>query len=229
MNLNIYSEILLNFAVTLFSTFVRDIVSSQKGIEELQMPTKAKLVLPLSIALTITFFTCNFLPAFADEPKHATAEGDNPALNEGALQNTKPAQDGSSSAASANWQKLSDMFEKLTKEFYEKAKLKKAKDTIHAEYKVRPWEINTASNVFEDGPNWGGILYDVKLQSGPYAGVHVVPKKFNEYSTFHVELFAPYSKKYDCHLLSRISYPFDVNQDFLKRFKKLVEDFEQYL
>lgn len=169
------------------------------------------------------------LPSFADEPKHSTAEGDNPALNEGALQNTKAAQDGSANSAAANWQKLSDMFEKLTKEFYGKAKLKKAKDSIHAEYKVRPWEINTASSKFEDGPNWGGILYDVKLQSGPYAGVHVVPKKFNEYSTFHVELFAPYSKRFDCHLLSRIAYPFDVDQEFLKRFKKLVEDFEQYL
>lgn len=168
----------------------------------------------------------------ADEPKHATAEGDNPNLNEGALQNTKPGQEGSTkaeAASAANWQKLSSMFENLTKEYFAAAKLKKGKDSIRAEYKVRPWEINTASKVYEDGPNWGGILYDVKLQSGPYAGVHVVPKKFNEYSVFSVELFAPYSKKFDCHLLSRISYPFDVNQDFLKRFKKLVEDFEQYL
>jgi hypothetical protein len=182
--------------------------------------------------LALALLLAPVLPSFADEPKHATAEGDNPALNEGALQNIKPGQEGSTGAVSmapANWQKLSDMFEKLTKEYYEKAKLKKAKDTIHAEYKVRPWEINTASNVFENGPDWGGILYDVKLQSGPYAGVHVVPKKFNEYSTFHVELFAPYSKKFDCHLLSRVSYPFDVKQEFLKRFKKLVEDFEQYL
>lgn len=181
-----------------------------------------------AVALAVSFSIMAMLPVFSDEPKHATAEGDNPALNEGALQNTKPAQDATTSSA-ANWQKLSDMFEKLTKEFYEKAKVKKAKDVIHAEYKVRPWEINTASNKFEDGPNWGGILYDVKLQGGPYAGVHVVPKKFNEYSTFHVELFAPYSKKFDCHLLSRIAYPFDVDQEFLKRFKKLVEDFEQYL
>lgn len=188
-----------------------------------------KKPLVLAIALVGAILLVPLNSAIADVPKHATAEGDNPALNEGALQNTKPAQDGSVSAASANWQRLSDMFEKLTKEFYEKAKLKKAKDSIHAEYKVRPWEINTASNKFEDGPNWGGILYVVKLQSGPYAGVHVVPKKFNEYSTFHVELFAPYSKKFDSHLLSRIAYPFDVDQEFLKRFKKLVEDFEQYL
>ncbi len=184
------------------------------------------------ISLAFTFYLVPALPSFADEPKHATAEGDNPALNEGALQNTKPGQEGATGATNAapvNWQKLSGMFETLTKEYFEKVKLKKAKDTIHAEYKVRPWEINTASNKFEDGPDWGGILYDVKLQSGPYAGVHVVPKKFNEYSTFHVELFAPYSKKFDCHLLSRIAYPFDVNQEFLKRFKKLVEDFEQYL
>ena len=47
----------------------------------------------------------------------------------------------------------------------------------------------------------------------------VVAKKFNEYSTFHVELFAPYSKKFDCHLLSRVLYPFDVTQELLKRLK----------
>lgn len=185
-----------------------------------------------ALALSIAFSSVAFSQppvAFAGDQKHATAEGDNPGLNECALQNAKPALDGSANSASSNWQKLSDMFEKLTKEFYGKAKLRKLKDAIHAEYKVRPWEINTASNKFEEGPNWGGILYDVKLQSGPYAGVHVVPKKFNEYSTFHVELFAPYSKKFDCHLLSRIAYPFDVDQEFLKRFKKLVEDFEQYL
>ena len=191
-----------------------------------------KSVFAIALATAAAFSVAPFAASLADEPKHATAEGDNPALNEGALQNAKPGQEGSGAAPStapANWQKLSDMFEKLTTEFYLKAKFKKAKDSIHAAYKVRPWEINTASNVFEDGPDWGGILYDVKLQSGPYAGVHVVPKKFNEYSTFHVELFAPYSKKFDCHLLSRIAYPFDVNQEFLKRFKKLVEDFEQYL
>lgn len=186
-------------------------------------------VVSFVLSTAAMFAAASIMPSFADEPKHATAEGDNPALNEGALQNTKPGQEGSASAASVNWQKLSDMFENLTKEYFEKVKLKKAKDTIHAEYKVRPWEINTSSHVFENGPDWGGILYDVKLQSGPYAGVHAVPKKFNEYSVFSVELFAPYSKKFDCHLLSRISYPFDVNQDFLKRFKKLVEDFEQYL
>ncbi len=204
-----------------------------KAKAKLEAKSKFKQFGFTAVALVLPFlFAAPAPPSFADEPKHATAEGDNPALNEGALQNVKPGQEGSTAAtraAPANWQKLSDMFEKLTKEYYEKAKLKKAKDTIHAEYKVRPWEIETASSKFEDGPNWGGILYDVKLQSGPYAGVHVVPKKFNEYSTFHVELFAPYSKKFDCHLLSRISYPFDVNQEFLKRFKKLVEDFEQYL
>lgn len=188
-----------------------------------------KTFLRALMVLSATFVLVLPLPSFAEDAKHATAEGDNPNLNEGALQHTRPGQDGSATSTQANWQKLSDMFENLTKEYYEKAKLKKAKNGIHAEYKVRPWEINTAGHVYENGPDWGGILYDVKLQSGPYAGVHVVPKKFNEYSVFSVELFAPYSKKFECHLLSRISYPFDVPQDFLKRFKKLVEDFEQYL
>jgi hypothetical protein len=168
--------------------------------------------------------------ALADEAKHNYAEGDNPNLDEAALQGTKKASNPAdqATAATPHWDKLSAMVRNLVLEFYPKAKIKESKNQLHAEYKSRMYDI-TSTNKTELGPDWGGLVFDMELKQGPYAGVDAVPKKFNEYSYYHVELFAPYSKQYDRHLLTKIYYPFDVPQDFLKRFKKLVEDFEQYM
>jgi hypothetical protein len=170
-------------------------------------------------------------PAFADEskPAHNLAEGDNPALDEKALQgdsNSKSEQ--TSQSATANWSSLDTLVEKLIREYYPKAKIKPGKEQMHVEFKAKPF-ILPSTNKEEQGPDWGGIVIDMELKKGSYAGVHQVPKKFNEYSYYSVELFAPYSKKFDSHLLTRICYPFDVSPEFLKRFKKVVEDFEQYL
>lgn len=169
------------------------------------------------------------------KPAHNLAEGDNPALNEKALQGeelskTAAGQDASSEAGSVtpHWSELSSTVEKLVREYFPKAKLKPGMEQMHVEYKAKPF-ILPSTNKEEQGPDWGGIVFDMELKKGPYAGVHQVPKKFNEYSFYSVELFAPYSKKFDSHLLTRICYPFDVPPEFLKRFKKVVEDFEQYL
>lgn len=175
--------------------------------------------------------------AVADEARpHNQAEGDNPQLDEAALQGikTKPAEaaaGGSTEQAQAktpDWNKLEPVVEKLVLEYYPKAKIKKGKDQLHVEFKARPYDI-PSTNKTELGPDWSGLVFDMDLKQGPYAGVHAVPKKFNEYSFYVVELYAPYSKQYDRHLLTRICYPFDVPQEFLKRFKKLVDDFDQFL
>jgi hypothetical protein len=186
-------------------------------------------------------------PAISAEtkPAHNLAEGDNPALDERALQAERTgtnsgtqksneqkketnSTDTKSGASQANWSGLDNLVEKLIREYYPKAKLKSGKENLYVEYKAKPF-ILPSTNKQEQGPDWGGVVIDMELQKGPYAGVHQVPKKFNEYSFYSVELYAPYSPKYDCHLLTRICYPFDVPQEFLKRFKKVVEDFEQYL
>lgn len=206
----------------------------------------------MSVAL-LAALTLSLNPVAAEEakPAHNLAEGDNPALDEKALQaensETNPSEQNSQSSAKpgsttsggatansnsagaiANWSSLDSIVEKLIREYYPKAKIKPGTDKIYVEYKAKPC-ILPSTNKQEQGPDWGGVVIDMQLQKGPYAGVHQVPKKFNEYSYYSVELYAPYSQKYDCHLLTRICYPFDVPQEFLKRFKKVVEDFEQYL
>lgn len=206
----------------------------------------------MSVAL-LAALTLSLNPVAAEEtkPAHNLAEGDNPALDEKALQaensETNPSEQNSqpsakpgsttsggstansnSAGAIANWSSLDSIVEKLIREYYPKAKIKPGTDKIYVEYKAKPY-ILPSTNKQEQGPDWGGVVIDMQLQKGPYAGVHQVPKKFNEYSYYSVELYAPYSQKYDCHLLTRLCYPFDVPQEFLKRFKKVVEDFEQYL
>lgn len=186
---------------------------------------------------------------------HNQAEGDNPALDELVIQGIKKpdeksaeknsasnkggerkedsAQDRNADqaggpAADPNWSKLEGAVEKLVIEFYPKAKIKKTKDHMHVEYKSRPYDV-PSTHKQDIGPEWSGIVFDMELKQGPYVGVDAVPKKFNEYSYYVVELYAPYSKKFDRHLLTRISYPFDVPPDFLKRFKNLVDEFDQCL
>ncbi|MBX3073786.1 hypothetical protein KF913_07660 [Candidatus Obscuribacterales bacterium] len=206
----------------------------------------ASALVVLSATLLISV---NPVAAEGAKPAHNLAEGDNPALDEKALQDENsgaatPASNGTTSSnttsngtatgvaasdrAVANWTSLDSIVEKLIREYYPKAKIKPGADKIYVEYKAKPY-ILPSTNKQEQGPDWGGVVIDMQLQKGPYAGVHQVPKKFNEYSFYSVELYAPYSQKYDCHLLTRICYPFDVPQEFLKRFKKVVEDFEQYL
>lgn len=210
----------------------------------------------LSVAMSVALLaalTLSLNPVAAEEtkPAHNLAEGDNPALDEKALQaensETNPSEQNSqpsakpgsttsggstansnSAGAIANWSSLDSIVEKLIREYYPKAKIKPGTDKIYVEYKAKPY-ILPSTNKQEQGPDWGGVVIDMQLQKGPYAGVHQVPKKFNEYSYYSVELYAPYSQKYDRHLLTRLCYPFDVPQEFLKRFKKVVEDFEQYL
>jgi len=169
-------------------------------------------------------------PGYSEDakPSHNLAEGDNPALDEKALQGDSKAKETSSQSTAPNWSSLSSTVEKLVREYYPKAKIQNGKEQMHVLYKNKPF-ILPSTNKEEQGPDWGGIVFDMELKEGPYAGVHQVPKKFNEYSFYSVELFAPYSQKYNRHLLTRICYPFDVAPEFLKRFKKVVEDFEQYL
>jgi len=110
---------------------------------------------------------------FADDSKrHNFAEGDNPNLDEAALQGTKNETKAGESdkSTTANWSQLSSMMEKLMIEYYPKAKIKKGKNQLHVEYKTRPFDI-PSTNTIEPGPDWGGILCDTELKEGPYAGV----------------------------------------------------------
>lgn len=210
-----------------------------------ERPTKTRMKSALMSYLVATALLASSAAAEETKPVHNQAEGDNPALNERALQaehageasttsnshmqaTTSASETDTKSGGTANWASLDTIVEKLIREYYPKAKIKLSKEKLYVEYKAKPY-ILPSTNKQEQGPDWGGIVIDMELQKGSYAGVHQVPKKFNEYSFYSVELYAPYSQKYDCHLLTRICYPFDVPQEFLKRFKKVVEEFEQYL
>lgn len=181
------------------------------------------------LSIATIFMIAATAQALAEDakPAHNLAEGDNPGLDEKALQGQNK-NNANSSDQAANWSVLSSTVEKLVKEYYPKAKIESKNQLLHVSFKGRPY-ILPSTNKEEIGPDWGGLVFDMELKDGPYAGVHQVPKKFNEYSFYNVELFAPYSKKYNRHLLTRICYPFDTAPEFLKRFKKVVEDFEQYL
>lgn len=217
------------------------------SLNKIRFKTVVSLVVAMMFAIVAQpIFSTSSAGAAETKPAHNLAEGDNPALDERALQaerdgasqttsnsttkETKSANasDTTSGGSAANWTSLDSVVEKLIREYYPKAKIKPGKEKIYVEYKAKPY-ILPSTNKQEQGPDWGGVVIDMELQKGPYAGVHQVPKKFNEYSFYSVELYAPYSQKFDCHLLTRICYPFDVPQEFLKRFKKVVEDFEQYL
>ncbi|MBX3149343.1 hypothetical protein KF728_04230 [Candidatus Obscuribacterales bacterium] len=232
------------------ATALFTVASAIAPLSRVALARATSAIVLLSATLLISV---NPVAAQGAKPSHNLAEGDNPALDEKALQDENSgaatSSDGTASngttssnttsngtasgvAASdravANWTSLDSIVEKLIREYYPKAKIKPGADKIYVEYKAKPY-ILPSTNKQEQGPDWGGVVIDMQLQKGPYAGVHQVPKKFNEYSFYSVELYAPYSQKYDCHLLTRICYPFDVPQEFLKRFKKVVEDFEQYL
>jgi len=83
-----------------------------------------------------------------------------------------------------------------------------------------PWE--------ERGPKPGGILCDITLQKGAYHGQTMVPQAFDK-RYFKVLLLAPHAAKQDVHIEVHLSYPRDVNADFVKRFTDLANDFGKYL
>jgi hypothetical protein len=117
---------------------------------------------------------------------------------------------------------------KLLREYYPNAKIRQKDTNLHAKYKVRMFDV-PQTNTIEPGVEWGGVLRDLNLQPGPYTGVEPVPRQLNQYSTYKVMILAPYSSKYDCHQMVRLVYPFDVQPEFLERFKNLVNDLESKL
>lgn len=178
---------------------------------------KPALILGLIIFFSVTIVS-------AKERDHNLAEGDNPRLDEVSLQTKDKTAD---STTQKGWASYTKLVEGLVKEFYPKAKIKQSPTHIHVEFKSRPYDIPSLNKI-ELGVDWGGILFDIDLKDGQYSGVHAVPKKFNEYSYYHVMLYAPYSAKLNKHLEIRIVYPFDVPPDFLKRFISLIENFDQH-
>ncbi|HEY9784844.1 MAG TPA: hypothetical protein V6D17_05535 [Candidatus Obscuribacterales bacterium] len=167
-------------------------------------------------------------PALAGDKSVTRLEGDNPNMREPLPGDDSSAKSIRKPRKNADWNKLSDAFEKLVLEYYPKAQIEKKSNSLHAELKVKPYQ-NATTLRWERGPGRNGILLDVSLVPGIYTGVHAVPKKFNEYTGYYVILYAPYSKDYDRHLLTRLAYPYDAPEEFQIRIQKLVNEFEKHL
>lgn len=153
--------------------------------------------------VSIMFFCALFSPVFAGAGTEGGAEQNSP-------------------------EKIFKRIEDLTTEFYPRAKIKRKSNSMHIEFKTRPFAV-PATGAVEPGPEWGGILVDLELIEGPYKGKDAVPKKFNEYSFYHVVLMAPYSRTHDCHLLTRVAYPFDRAAEYVKQLGEIVNDLDSCL
>jgi hypothetical protein len=118
---------------------------------------------------------------------------------------------------------------------YPKATCHLVKQNMHFEHNTRTFIVHEPLKTGEwqdpwetRGPQPGGILCEIVLQAGRYQGAAVVPQTFDK-RYFKVLLLAPYSAKHDRHLSIQLSYPANVNSEFLKEFTDLANDFPQYL
>jgi hypothetical protein len=119
----------------------------------------------------------------------------------------------------------------LFRKHYPKATSHLLKDKIHFEDETRVFIVHepTMTGEWQDpwetrGPKPGGILCDITLHQGPYQGQAAVPQIFDK-RYFKTWLAAPYSPTHDAHLEVHLSFPRNVNEDFLKQFTDMVNDF----
>jgi len=106
------------------------------------------------------------------------------------------------------------------------------KDSVHFESDTRVLVVHeeTMNGDWQDpwetrGPKPGGILGEIRFMKGNYQEHAAGPQTFDK-RYFKILLLAPYSKKHDAHIVVRLSYPRNVQEDFLKEFTKLVNELE---
>lgn len=107
-------------------------------------------------------------------------------------------------------------FEDLTMEF-----------TVHHLGKDGNWSIPFTVKGPQRG-GWrgsGGIVGRIKLWPGPYVFARARPNTV-DYRYYKELLLAPYSEKYQCHLLADLLYPDTADPVFVKTFTDLVNVFE---
>lgn len=118
---------------------------------------------------------------------------------------------------------MTEALTELLQEYYSKIKISQTGNKIHFEYKVR--RLAGVGGKETIVPELGGIMGDLQIVDGKYAGKTRLPQQFNEHAQYSVILMAPYSAKHDCHLYTRLSYPYDVFPEFLERFKEVANKF----
>jgi hypothetical protein len=135
--------------------------------------------------------------------------------------------------------KLQALFEK----HYPKARLdNQGVNGIHFEHQVTNFEFpytgpKGAKHETEKqrGPMQGGILCSVYSRSGPYMGpLALMPASEGNVAQTVIDrkayaqlLMAPYSQNSDVHLWVALSFPPDVDQAFLEKFRQIMKDFQK--
>jgi len=123
---------------------------------------------------------------------------------------------------------LNDIFKSiatLVKKFYSKANVTISNSTMHFDEKCKN-ETDFYSDRMVLAPASGGILCDITLKSGEYKGEDKNRLPSEVADGFHTNLtMAPYSKQQNKYLLTRLSFPPDIDVGFKKRFKTLVGSF----
>jgi hypothetical protein len=115
--------------------------------------------------------------------------------------------------------------EKLVKKFYPKANVTISSSNMHFDEKCKN-EMGYYSGRLVLAPQSGGILCDITLKPGEYHGddKNRLPSEVPD--GFHTNLtMAPYSKLQNKHLLVRMSFPPDIDVEFKKHFKTLINNF----
>jgi hypothetical protein len=121
--------------------------------------------------------------------------------------------------------KVFKQLEDLLHAFYPKAKVTKTDNSMHFEYKLKT-ETGFYSNKPALAPQDGGILGDLSVQPGEYAGADKARLPSELPDGFHTNLkMAPYSSANKDHLLAVLTFPSDASEEFKEKFKEIVNSF----
>lgn len=117
--------------------------------------------------------------------------------------------------------------EKLVRETYPKAIIKKGRGEITFEYKA-----HKKNGFYPDRPTMvpgdGGIVGTVTLSPGEYSEADKDQIPSEKPNGFYMVLtMAPYSSRQRSHLLARVIFPQEVPPNFKERFKALISSFNK--
>lgn len=189
--------------------------------------TKSNLIVHFALSALIFLSTAgSIVPVYAEGNSSAGQQNTSEQQSKTEPQ-SKSKQPGMTAAeeADAVGKAMTESLKELLSEYYSKIKITQKGNKIHFEYKVRPFAgVGGKESLV---PDLGGIMGDLQIVDGEYAGKMRLPQQFNEHAQYSIILMAPYSAKHDCHLYTRLSYPYDVVPEFLERFKEVANKFSE--
>jgi len=158
------------------------------------------------LALLLSFSISNLLQPCPMFSQASAAAADNTASTEGGGQ-------------------VFNQLEMLVRQYYPQAQIAKTGKTMHFEFNAK----NEGGNASTPGlitPQDGGIVCDLSVQAGEYAGSDMdrIPGETGD--GIHTTLkMAPYSRASNTHLLTLLTFPANASDEFKARFKDFVNGF----